>query len=280
MLEQDLAATIDFIRQQSGIVPRLGFVLGSGLGQIGQGLTDAVWFNYQDIPHFRQSTVPGHAGKLWLGYWWGVPVAIMQGRFHYYEGASLAEVVYPIRVLHRLGLKALILTNAAGGINLKFKPGNLVLITDHLNLMGANPLRGPNEDQLGPRFPDMTQTYDLALQKLLLLAAQKAKVALKRGIYAAFAGPSYETPAEIRMLRRLGADLVGMSTVPEAIAARHLSLPTAALSCISNMGAGIKKTPLNHEEVQKAGAKAAQQIATICKKFIPLWQEKFGIKLS
>ena len=280
MLVQQMQETIDYIRHQTSIVPRLGFVLGSGLGQIGQGLRDAVWFNYQELPHFRQSTVVGHAGKLWLGYWCEVPVAIMQGRFHYYEGVPLAEVVYPIRVLHRLGLKALILTNAAGGINLKFKAGNLVLCTDHLNLMGANPLRGPNDEQLGPRFPDMSQTYDEDLQKLLILATKKARVTLKRGVYAAVAGPSYETPAEIKMLRRLGADMVGMSTVPEAIAARHLNLPTAAISCISNLGAGMKKVALSHEEVQQAGAKAALQISTICKKFIPLWREKFGIKLS
>ena len=276
MLQQDMQETINFIRQQSGIVPRLGFVLGSGLGQIGQGLKDAIWFNYQDLPHFRRSTVVGHAGKLWLGRWQELPVVIMQGRFHYYEGASLAEVIYPIRVLHQLGIKGLILTNAAGGINLKFRPGNLVMLTDHLNLMGDNPLRGPNDDHLGPRFPDMTQTYDLTLQKLLSDAAKSAKVTLKRGVYAALSGPSYETPAEIKMLRKLGADMVGMSTVPEAIAARHLGLSVAAISCITNLGAGMKKKALNHEEVQAVGAKAAVQITNICKKFIPLWIKRFG----
>jgi purine-nucleoside phosphorylase len=228
----------------------VGLVLGSGLGGFAQALSDRVAIPYADIPHFPVSTgVVGHAGELVLGAVGGTPVAVLSGRVHFYEGRTMAEAVFPVRVLARLGVGAVLLTNAAGGIRLTFKPGDLMLITDHINGFGTNPLIGVNEDDLGARFPDMTNVYDPALRRVLRAAAAKLRIPLKQGVYIGLTGPSYETPAEIRAFRKLGADAVGMSTVPEAIALRHAGVRVAGISTITNMAAGILKRPLDHSEV-------------------------------
>jgi purine-nucleoside phosphorylase len=242
-----------FIRSRSALRPRLAVVLGSGLGAFLKSLDQAVAFPYGSIPHFPVTTAVGHPGEMALGLCQGVPVVVMAGRAHYYEGYAMGQVVFPIRVLGRLGVKALILTNAAGSVNTTYKPGELMVIEDHINLMGTNPLIGPNEDQLGPRFFDMTESYDPALREIAERACWKAGVTVRKGVYLAVSGPSYETPAEIRMARALGADAVGMSTVPEVIAARHLNIRVLGLSCITNMAAGVLKKKLDHQEVLAVG---------------------------
>ena len=231
--------------------PVVGMILGSGLGRFADSLKDSIVVPYGEIPGFPTSSVAGHKGQLVLGRVGETWVLVMQGRVHYYEGYDLAEVVFPTRVLVSLGCKMLVVTNAAGGIHADFKPGDLVLLSDHLNLMGANPLRGPNPDALGPRFPDMSTAYDPGLRALAKEVARAQNVDLKSGVYAALAGPTYETPAEIRMLRTMGADLVGMSTVPEAIAANHMGARVLGISCVTNLAAGISPVPLSHEEVSE-----------------------------
>lgn len=239
-----------FIRGRSAARPAVGLVLGSGLGGFAQSLSDRVAIPYADIPHFPVSTgVVGHAGELVLGTVAGTPVAVLSGRVHFYEGRTMAEAVFPARVLARLGVGAVLLTNAAGGVRLTFKPGDLMLITDHINGFGTNPLIGVNEDDLGVRFPDMTYVYDRTLRRVVRAAAAKLRIPLKQGVYIGLTGPSYETPAEIRAFRKLGADAVGMSTVPEAIALRHAGVRVAGISTITNMAAGILKRPLDHSEV-------------------------------
>ncbi len=240
----------DSVRSRvGGATPDVAIVLGSGLGAFTSALGDAVTCAYGEIPHWPASAVVGHAGTLVVGTIRGRRVAALSGRAHFYEGHDLRTVTFPTRVLGRLGVPALILTNAAGGINLDFKPGTLMLIDDHLNLMGTNPLVGPNDDRLGPRFPDMTEAYSARLRAIAVDAARAAGVALARGVYAALHGPSYETPAEIRYLRTIGADAVGMSTVPEAIVARHMGLEVLGISCITNAAAGVLPQPLVHDEV-------------------------------
>jgi purine-nucleoside phosphorylase len=238
-----------FLLSQTALRPRIGLVLGSGLGGFADELLEAVKVPYASIPSFPRSTAVGHAGQMVIGTTGGVPVAAMQGRVHLYEGYSPQEVAFPVRVFGRMGIRAVILTCAAGGINRDYGQGALVAITDHINLQGHNPLAGPNDDRLGPRFPDMTQAYWKPYREMALNAAQKSGKTLHQGIYAALLGPSYETPAEIRSLRTIGADLVGMSTVPEVIAARHMGLKVLAISCVTNMAAGILDQPLNHQEV-------------------------------
>jgi purine-nucleoside phosphorylase len=225
-------------------------VLGSGLGAWGDTLESLTKIPYAEIPHMPRSTVVGHPGNLCLGRAGDVPVACLQGRVHLYEGHDPERVVFGVRLLARLGCRAVLLTNAAGGLAPTFSPGDLMLINDHLNLMGQNPLIGPNHDALGPRFPDMTEAYDAGLRQAAREAARETEVALQEGIYAGLLGPTYETPAEIRMLRTLGADAVGMSTVPEVIALRHMGVPAAAVSCITNLAAGLSKTKLDHSEVE------------------------------
>lgn len=232
-----------------GFQPRLGLILGSGLGSFADGLERPIAIDYRALPDFPRSSVPGHAGKLVLGYHHDVPVVVMQGRVHFYEGYAPWQVAFPTRVLARLGVKHLTVTNAAGGINTSFKVGDLMVITDHLNLAGYNPLVGPNDDRLGPRFPDLSHAYDPAFIRLLESVAFQASIPLRHGIYASLSGPSYETPAEIRMLRTLGADAVGMSTVPEVIVAAHVGLPVTGVSCITNLAAGIGTQKLSHAEV-------------------------------
>jgi len=248
---------------------KVAVVLGSGLGSFAEGLEKSVAIDYRDIPHFPVSTVVGHAGRLVIGSLGSVNVAALQGRFHYYEGYSLGEVTFPIRVLGLLGVKSLILTNATGGINLRFRPGSLMLIADHINLMGVNPLRGANEERFGPRFPDMTYVYSRAYREQAKQAAEEMGIALEEGIYVAVSGPSYETPAEIRMLRTLGADAVGMSTIPEAIVARHMGMEVLGISVIANMAAGVLDRPLSHDEVLEAAERVGQTLTELLRRIVP-----------
>jgi len=257
------------ILQRTTLRPRIGLVLGSGLGAFADSLPDATRVPYSDIPSFPQSTAIGHAGRLVIGNAGQVPVAAMQGRVHLYEGYSAQEVAFPIRVFAGMGIKAVILTNAAGGINLGYSQGALVLIRDHINLQGTNPLVGANDDRFGVRFPDMTQAYARAYREIAREEAAKLSILLHEGVYAALLGPSYETPAEIEHLRRIGADLVGMSTVAEVIAARHLGLNVLAISCVTNMAAGILDQPLSHAEVLETGERVKSTFEALLKAVLP-----------
>ena len=248
--------------------PRIGLVLGSGLGRYAERLVDAVRIPYAELPHFPQATVVGHAGNLWLGRLGGVEVAVLQGRVHLYEGHGPAAVVFGVRVLAALGVTELCVTNAAGGIRAGMVPGDLMRIDDQLNLTGQNPLVGPNDDRQGPRFPDLSAAYDEGLAARLDAAAKAASIGLSRGVYAQLLGPSYETPAEIRMLRTLGADAVGMSTALEVIAARHLGLRVAGLSCITNLAAGLSGGPLAHAEVAETAGRVEQDFGRLLDGFI------------
>ena len=252
-LLQQLGEAVRAIEARTPMRPTIGLVLGSGLGAFAQTLDKAVAIPYRDIPHFPVSTAIGHAGELVVGTTGGVPVGVMAGRVHHYEGYRLQDVVFPVRVLGRFGVKTLILTNAAGSVNVNYKPGELMVIDDHINYMGDHPLIGPNDEQLGPRFFDMTEAYDPRLREIAEEACWKAGVPVRHGVYIAFTGPSYETPAEIRMARTLGADAVGMSTVPEVLAARHMGIRVLGISCITNMGAGLLKKKLDHREVLEVG---------------------------
>jgi purine-nucleoside phosphorylase len=238
-----------FLRERIGELPDVGIVLGSGLGDFTAGLANAVSIPYGDIPHWPASAVVGHAGTLVIGSIGGRRVAALSGRAHYYEGHSMQVATFGIRVLGLLGVRTLILTNAAGGINLTFKPGTLMVIDDHINLMGSNPLMGTNDDRFGPRFPDMTEAYSKRLRQVADEAARARGLAVAHGVYVAVHGPSYETPAEIRYLRSIGADAVGMSTVPETIVGRHMGMEIAGISCITNPAAGVLPQPLVHDEV-------------------------------
>lgn len=241
------------IRSRTALDPRIALVLGSGLGAFADELDEAARVPYDQIPGFARSTVAGHAGSLVIGKVGTVPVVAMQGRVHFYEGYSLEEVTFPVRTFKLLGIETLLLTNAAGGINVQLSEGTLMIISDHLNLMGVNPLRGPNDERFGPRFPDMSEVYSRALQEMVVEEANSLGIEVRRGIYAALSGPSYETPAEIHMLRSFGADAIGMSTVPEAIVARHMGMKVLGISCITNMAAGISDSPINHDEVMETG---------------------------
>lgn len=259
-----------FIRQRTPLRPRVGLILGSGLGAFGDSLSAASKIPYRRIPHFPVSTAVGHAGRLVIGVSGKVPVVVMQGRAHYYEGYTLQEVAFPIRVLGALGLRVLVVTNAAGGINRRLRVRGLMLMRDHINLLGANPLRGSNEERFGPRFPDMTEAYSKKLRALAKREARRLKLRLFEGVYAAVPGPSYETPAEIRALARIGADVVGMSTVPEVIAARHLGIDVLGLSSVTNMAAGLSKGKIHHEEVLEAGERMAGQLTAFLRALIPV----------
>lgn len=243
--------------------PKVGIVLGSGLGIYVDQIQNKIIIPYQDIPHFKRTSVEGHQGCLIVGEVNGVSVAALQGRLHAYEGYAMEEIVLPVRVLASLGIEYLFLTNASGGINSEYHPGDLVAITDHINLSGRNPLQGPNIAELGPRFPDMSEPYDREVIKLLQSVAGHHHVNLRTGVYCSVLGPSYETPAEIRMLRTIGADMVGMSTVPEVIAANHLGLKVAGVACITNYAAGIKQEKLSHADVKHVAEKAMVGFATI-----------------
>ena len=281
MSYEKAAEAAEFIRSKYAGEIKTAIVLGSGLGAFADELANAVKIPYEEIPGFARSTVEGHAGQLVLGEIDGVAVAVQQGRFHYYEGYEMEQVMLPVRAFGVMGIKNLILTNAAGSLNSDMMPGSLMLITDHLNCLGVNPLRGPNDARFGPRFPDMSEVYDREFQQIAndeanAIAHERFEKGqdetlvdfMNRGIYCALSGPTYETPAEIRMYRQLGADAVGMSTVPEAIAARHQGMRVLGISCITNLAAGMSDEPINHEEVMETGARVAEVFKELLRRII------------
>lgn len=261
-----------YITSRIGNEPiQIGMVLGSGLGDLAEELDDSIAISYKDIPHFPVSTVFGHKGRLVAGMLEGRRVLCMQGRFHYYEGYGFDQVVFPIQVMHALGIKELLVTNAAGGVNTAFKSGDLMLITDHIRLVADNPMRGPNIDSLGERFFDMSNAYDKHLNELARSKARELGMQLQEGVYMFFAGPSFETPAEIRAARILGADAVGMSTVPEAIAASHMHIRVLGISCVTNMAAGILEQKLTHTEVMETGERVKESFTALVKAITREW---------
>jgi purine-nucleoside phosphorylase len=262
-------AAAKFLLSQSPLRPKIGLVLGSGLGGFADDFTDATRIPYANIPFFPRSTAVGHAGQLVVGKVDGIPLAAMQGRVHLYEGLSAKAVTFPMRVFGRMNIRAVIFTNAAGGVNLKYKQGALVVLTDHINLQGQNPLVGPNDERCGARFPDMTHAYSDSYRQIALKAAERLGKTLYQGVYAAMLGPSYETPAEIRYLRTIGADLVGMSTVPEVITARHMGVQVLAISCVTNMAAGILDQPISHDEVLETGERVKGDFVALLRAVLP-----------
>lgn len=265
-LYANASAAADFIRSRTSLMPRVAIILGSGLGGVATEIADRTSFAYAEIPHFPRSTAEGHSGNLLVGTLNSVPVAIMQGRVHGYEGHSPAEVTFPLRVLRRLGINRLVVTNAAGGINTSYSQGTLVLIRDHINFTGLNPLTGPNDERLGPRFFDMSDAYSTRLRAL---AQKRSPTALSEGVYVCVPGPSYETPAEIRAFRTLGADLVGMSTVHEVIVARHMQIEVLGISCVTNMAAGVLLEKIYHLEVLETGKRVERQLAALLTAIVP-----------
>jgi len=263
----DSAAT--FLLSKTPLRPKIALILGSGLGAFADELSDTARIPYEQIPSFPRSTAIGHAGQMVIGNAEGIPLAAMQGRVHLYEGYSPQQVAFPMRVFGRMGVRAVILTNAAGGINLEYKQGALVVVSDHINLQGQNPLAGPNDDRFGPRFPDMTHAYSKEYRTLVLTAAQALGKSVHEGVYAALLGPSYETPAEIRYLRAIGADLVGMSTIPEVIAARQMGIKVLAISCVTNMAAGILDKLISHEEVLETGRRVRGDFVALVRAVLP-----------
>jgi purine-nucleoside phosphorylase len=263
----DVAAT--FLLAQTSLRPQIGLVLGSGLGAFADQLSESVHIPYAQIPSFPRSTAVGHAGQMVLGKAGDTAVVAMQGRVHLYEGYSAAEAAFPTRVLGRMGVRALILTNAAGGINMAYEQGALVVISDHINLQGQNPLVGANDERFGTRFPDMTEVYYKPYRAVALEAARRNGKAIYEGVYAGLLGPSYETPAEIRYLRTIGADLVGMSTIPEVIAARHMGIKVLAVSCVTNMAAGILDKTLHHQEVLETTARVQADFVALVAAVLP-----------
>lgn len=266
---QKIRDAVDAIRLKSKIQPEIGLILGSGLGGVAQSMEEVVKIPYTEIPHFHGTSVEGHSGFMILGKFQGIPTVVLQGRFHYYEGYAMEEVVFPTRTICGLGIKTLVLTNAAGGINTRFRPADLMIIEDHLNLMGDNPLKGPNLAQLGPRFPDLSEAYSRSCIEAFKAAGEELGIPLHSGVYAGLLGPTYETPAEVRMLRTLGADAVGMSTVPESIAANHLGVQVAGISCITNLAAGLSPCKLTHQEVIDNSKLAASKLTQLLEKAIP-----------
>ena len=258
-----------FVLRRSPLRPRIGLVLGSGLGSFADSLSEATKIPFREIPSFPRSTAIGHAGQMVIGKAGTVPVAVMQGRVHLYEGYSPQQVAFPVRVFGRIGIRSVLLTNAAGGINLTYKQGALVLLSDHINLQGDNPLAGANDDRFGVRFPDMTHAYDKSYRAAAKEEAARLGMTLHEGVYAALLGPSYETPAEIRYLRTIGADLVGMSTVFEVIAARHMGIKVLAISCVTNMAAGILDQPLSHQEVIETGERVKTSFEALLRAVLP-----------
>lgn len=258
-----------FILERTKLRPKLGLVLGSGLGGMVDDLADATLIPYAEIPDFPRSTVEGHAGTLVVGTLDGVALAAMKGRVHYYEGYSSQEVIFPMRVFRQMGVKAAILTNAAGAINGNFQRGALVTLRDHINLQGTNPLIGPNDARFGPRFPDMTMAYCKRFRGIAQEESKRLDIPFYEGVYAAFSGPSYETPAEIQFLKGIGADVVGMSTVPEVIAARHMGIRVLAISCVTNMAAGIIDGEINHAEVMETGTRVRAQFVRLLRALAP-----------
>jgi purine-nucleoside phosphorylase len=257
------------IREATGLEPRVGVVLGSGLGGLADALENQVEIPYGDIPGWPVSTAVGHAGVLVVGEVDGLPIAVMRGRAHLYEGLSADHAAFGVRVLGRLGVRTLVVTNAAGGINEGYRPGMLVLISDHVNLQGVSPLVGPNDETLGPRFPDMSDAYDPELRRLAHEAAGRLGLELPEGVYAAWLGPQFETPAEIRFMRAVGGDLAGMSTVPEVIAARHMGIRCLGISVVTNMAAGVLPEKIDHSAVLEVGARAAGSLTALLRELVP-----------
>jgi purine-nucleoside phosphorylase len=260
----------EFIRARSNLEPQIALILGSGLGAFGDQVGGATTLPYAEIPHFPRSTVAGHRGRLVLGLVNGVPVAVMQGRVHGYEGYTPQQVVFPTRVLRQLGAKTMVVTNSSGGIRAGLKQGDLVLLSDHINFTGSNPLTGMNDTRFGPRFFDMTEAYSRRLRALAQQAAAAEGITMPEGVYLALGGPNYETPAEIRALRTLGGDLVGMSTVHEVIAARHLGMEVLGISCVTNLAAGLVEGEIDHEEVIETGHRVAERLGRLLSRLIPL----------
>ena len=263
-----IKTSADFILKQSKYKPEIGLILGSGLGSLADAIEDAEYYNYSDIPNFPTSTVEGHAGRLVIGKLGNKQVVAMQGRFHYYEGYSLDKVTFPVRVMKLLGVSKLIVTNAAGAVNKDFHAGDLMIITDHINFCGSNPLVGHNIDEFGPRFPDMCEAYNIELRNKVLEAGKELGIKLQQGVYVMFSGPTYETPAEVRFARIMGGDAVGMSTVPEVIVANHCGIKTVGISCLTNMAAGILDQPLNHEDVIETSARDRNDFIKLMNKVI------------
>jgi purine-nucleoside phosphorylase len=261
---------VALIREKTELEPRVGIVLGSGLGGLADAIEERVEIPYVEIPGWPVSTAVGHAGVLVLGHVDGVPLAVMRGRAHLYEGIPADRAVFGVRVLARLGVRTLVVTNAAGGIDGSYEPGDLVLISDHVNLMGTSPLLGPNDDSLGPRFPDLTDAYDPELRAAAHEAAGRLGLSLGEGVYAAWLGPQFETPAEIRFMRAIGADLAGMSTVPEVIAARHMGIRCLGISVVTNMAAGVGDGKLAHDEVLAVGAEAQPRLTALLRELLPV----------
>jgi purine-nucleoside phosphorylase len=274
MPKNNVKRAADYIRNLFSEKPNIGLILGSGLGVLADEIKNPVAIPYRDIPNFPVSTVEGHAGELVLGELSGQPVVAMKGRFHYYEGYTFDQVTFPVRVMKELGVDTLIVTNAAGGVNESFTPGDLMIIEDHINNMGSNPLIGANEPEWGPRFPDLSEAYTRSLQDLAVKTAKEIGLTVQRGIYFGNTGPSYETPAEIRMIRLLGGDAVGMSTVPEVIIANHAKMDVLGISCISNMAAGILDQPLDHSEVMETTEKVKVQFLQFVKEIVKLLNKK------
>ena len=258
-----------YIQGHTPVQPAVGVVLGSGLGAFADELSERVDLPYAEIPGWPHSTAVGHAGKLIIGKLGGLDVAVMAGRAHLYEGYGMQQVTYGVRVLHAIGARSMVFTNAAGGINLALERGGLVLISDHINLQGSNPLVGPNDDSLGPRFPDMSEAYSRAYRDCAKRVAAELYIPVSEGVYAAMLGPSYETPAEIRYLRAIGADVVGMSTAPEVIVANHMGMKVLGISCVTNMAAGILPQKINHEEVLETGAMVRDTLVRFLKALLP-----------
>ncbi len=265
----EIRETVAAVRRRHPQPPVLGLILGSGLGAFADSFQNKTVIPFHEIPYFPRSTVPGHSGNLILGDAEGVPAVALQGRVHLYEGYSISAVAYPARVLGVLGIRQLIVTNAAGGINTGFQPGDLMLINDHINLMGTNPLIGENIDELGVRFPDMSEAYDAVLRETAHRVAEGGQVSLREGVYLGLTGPSYETPAEIRMFRSLGADAVGMSTIPEVIVANHMGIRVLGISCITNMAAGILPQKLSHQEVMDTAEMVREKFTSLLRGIIP-----------
>lgn len=263
-----LNETVEYLKNKIPDRPEIGLILGSGLGVMAEEIEEKVSIAYNDIPHFPTSTVEGHASQLIVGKLMGKKVITMQGRFHFYEGYSLEEVTYPIKVMKKLGVNILLVTNAAGGINIDFKPADLMLIEDHINLTGQNPLIGPNDPDMGPRFPDMSEAYNMELRNIAQDVARQQGVELRKGVYVGLTGPTYETPAEIKFLRTIGADATGMSTVPEVIIANHLDMKILGISCITNMAAGVLNQRLSHEEVVEVGNQVREKFSRLIKGII------------
>jgi len=268
-LTHQLEDAAKYIRERLTEEPEIGLILGSGLGILADLIEQPITIRYEEIPHFPVSTVVGHAGELVAGKVAGRSVIVMKGRFHLYEGYGVEKVTFPVRVMKLLGVSKLIVTNAAGGVNRSYVPGDLMVISDHINLLGRNPLVGPNLDRFGIRFPDMTEAYSKRMRKLLHETAEELGMKLQEGVYVALLGPTYETPAEIRMMQAIGADAVGMSTVPEVIVARHAGIEVLGISCITNMAAGILDQPLDHSEVMETAERVKEQFLSLVLHVIP-----------